>query len=286
MNLKYPRFGRIDQLEPNPHIMLKNDIFWTLKVDGSNTGIYYNEDGKINIRSRNMDKAAFWQKVENLEVYKNIVELMEHNKEMWNSDLMIFGELLSKGKSPTGLKTFSADDFVVFDIYNHTRGKFETYNQICLMCHPFKVPVIPIVGMCNVASLDELYEFRDQMLAEVPDDEGVVGKIYNFDNPYSSGSTNYLFVKEKNAMPKWNHVKTKKSKNKIMLPQLDKSEVKKCISKTYDMLSENEFKNVKIAMPLIAIEVKKECKEQNCHNGYNIFDLYIEKMRELNEASE
>jgi len=283
MNLKYPRFSRIDQLLPNPHIMLGNNIFWTLKVDGSNTGIFFNEEGEVQIRSRNMDKAMFAEKVKNLDIYDNIVEMMQHNRDTYNHDFTVFGELLSKGKSPTGLKTFSKDDFIVFDIYNHTVGHYETYNQIRLLCHPFKVPVIPIVGMCNVATLDELYEFRDQMLAEVPTEEGVVGKIYRFNHPVRK--ENYLFVKEKNALPKWNHVKTKKSENKVMLPQLAHEEVKKCITKAYDMLTEDEFNDVKIAMPLIAKEVSKECKEQNCNNAYNLFDLYVEKRRELNEVN-
>lgn len=281
MNLKYPKFGRIDQLLPNPHILLKNNIHWTLKVDGSNTGIYYDENGDIQIRSRNMDKAMFADKIENLEVFPNIIEMMEHNK-MYNSDLIVFGELLSKGKSPTGLKSFSKDDFVVFDIYNHTENRYETYNQIRLLCHPFKIPVIPIVGLCNVATLDELYEFRDQMLDETIDEEGVVGKIYNFNHP--ARKENYIFFKEKHATPKWDHVKTKKSEGKIMLPQLEHGEVKKCVSKVCDMITPDEFNDVKTAMPLIAKEVKLECVEQNCHNAYNLFDLYIEKRKELNNA--
>ena len=284
MNLKYPRFGRIDQLLPNPHIALKNDIIYTLKKDGSNTGIYFDEDNEIQIRSRRQDKAMFSQKVENLDVYDKIVEMMKHNKEMYNDDLIVFGELLSKGKSPTGLKTYSKDDFIVFDIYNHNTGFFETYNQINLLCHPFKVPVVPIVGMCNVATLSELYEFRDQMLDEVPEEEGVVGKIYRFNHP--TRKENYLFVKEKNALPKWNKIKTKKSEDKIMLPQLERGETKKCIAKVYDSISIEDFNEVKIVMPLIAIEVKKECCEQNCYNVYNLFDLYIEKRKELLEAED
>ena len=38
--VSYPHFGRIEQVTPNPSILLGNDIFWTEKLDGSNAGIY------------------------------------------------------------------------------------------------------------------------------------------------------------------------------------------------------------------------------------------------------
>jgi len=277
MNYKYPHFGRIDQLYPNPHIMLGNDIYWTLKHDGSNTGFYHDED-EIKIRSRNMDEASFKDKVLALSVSDKIMEMMNHNKENYRSDFVVFGELLSKGKSPTGLKTFEEDDFIVFDIYDHSKESFVNFNQLCLLCGPFSIPVTKLIGKCNVTTMDELNSFRDEMLSLTVGEEGVVGKIYN--KPKDFLNYDFLFVKEKHFIQK--PLKQKRSENRTCeQPQLDEGEVRKCIAKVFDESSLVDFKDTKLTMPKIAKEVGIECKQQNCVNRFNLFQYYSEKLQEI-----
>ena len=281
MDFKYPSFGRIDQLYPNPHIMLCNDVYWTLKYDGSNTGFYFDETGEIKIRSRNVPVASFRDKVLDQPVSKNIMEMMNHNSENYKSDFVVFGELLSKGKSPTGLKTYKEDDFIVFDIYDHSKESFVNFNQLCLLCGPFDIPVVDLVGRCNVNTLESLQDFVDEMLAATIGEEGVVGKI--FKNPHESIKDNFLFVKEKHFIQKPKREKRSDS-NYPETPQLDEGEVRKCIVKVFDESTIDDFKNTKITMPKIAKAVSLECKQQNCSNKLNLFGFYVEKLNEVNKC--
>lgn len=277
MNYKYPHFGKIEQVLPNPEIMLGHDIYWTLKVDGSNSGFYFNEKGELRIRSRNMEQANFFDKIMNIDVSNNIVEMMEFHKEKYNKDYVVFGELLSKGKSPTGLKTYDKDDYVVFDIYDHENDSFLNFNQMCLFCGSFDIPVVDLIGKCNVNTKESLFAFRDEMLEETKGEEGVVGKIYK--KPFDFHSENFLFVKEKHFLQRPR--RERKSEGKIMLPQLNIGEIRKCIAKVYDESTLNEFKDIRIIMPRIAQEVKLECNQQNCSNNINLFKFYQEKLKEI-----
>lgn len=277
MNRKYPHFNRIENLKPNPHIMLGHDIYWTLKVDGSNTGFYFGEDGEIKIRSRNMDVAMFFEKVLDLEVSKRIMDMMRFYLEMYGVHYVVFGELLSRGRSPTGLKVFDKDDLIIFDIYDIEAGKWVHFDKMCLMCGPFGIPVVPLMGKCNVNTLEELYSYRDEMLDATKGEEGVVAKIYK--NPHETIRDNYLFVKEKHFIQNVKKVRSKDGK--IKLPQLEEGEVRKCLFKVMDEIGMVQFKDPKLAMPKIANEVNLECKQQNCSNKINLFHLYRTVLEEF-----
>jgi len=282
MNIKYPHFGRIDQLYPNPHIVLGHDIWWTLKLDGSNCGIYFDDNGEIKVRSRNQDVAEFYQKVENVPAYEKVVDFMTFRRDEYGSDFVVFAELLNKGRSPTGIKVHDKDEIVIFDMYNGKTEKYVHYPQLSLFCGAFDIPLTPLVGKCNVTTLPELLEFRDQMLEASKGEEGVVGKVYN--KVYDSQDENFLFIKEKHHMPKLSKLPHNRSENrKIELPQLDAGEVCKCVAKVFDHMSLSNFLQTKYAMPAIAKEVSIECKQQNCGNYMNLYDFYTRKLNELVE---
>lgn len=269
---KYPKFGRIEQVLPNPDILLGHEIWWTIKEDGSNFGIYYDDEGKIRVRSRNFDVAKFEQKVQNVPTYKRIVEMMEHQK-LYHLNPIVFGELLYRGTSPTGLvKQRPKDDLIIFDIYDRTHEKFLNWPQVCLMCEPFDVPVVKTVGKCVCSTLEQLESFKNEMMEASKGTEGVVGKIYQ--KPYDLYPEPFLFVKEKHAYPKPERVFVDNTKPK--LPQLPETDVRACVQKVKDELSEEDFKTMKIVMPRIAEKVAEECREQNCSNSIKLSRIYFD----------
>lgn len=351
---EYPHFGRIEQVTPNPSILLGNDIFWTEKMDGSNVGIYL-KDGEPVVMDRNAIIARFSESVKQIPVFDKIVKLLHHLKDNYHTDYVVFCEFMQKGWSPTGLKYYDCDSLVVFDIYNLTAGRFETWNNACLFCGTFDIPVVKLLGFCRCHTLDELYAFRDELIdfisnkvtvyvhncrfdmiqtkpytykygnhvisvaqdkkkftvttddkeiiyeiLEVVDDvyyirlcgdtceptkikitkvtgeEGVVGKIYK--NPSPLISDNYLFFKEKQWIPKPLKV-FKSDVNGIILPSLPIEDVRACVYKVRAKITSYEFRNSKVAMPLIAKAVETECKQQNCKNTCNLFNLYCEVLK-------
>lgn len=159
----YPHFGRIEQITPNPSILLGNDIFWTEKLDGSNAGIYL-KDGEPMVRSRNQDVAQFSESVKQIPVFNKIVELLHHLKDNYHTDYIVFCEFLQKGRSPTGLKYHDCDSLIVFDIYNLTAERFETWNNVCLFCGTFDIPVVKLLGFCTCHTMEEVYSFRDELI--------------------------------------------------------------------------------------------------------------------------
>ena len=91
----YPHFGRIEQVTPNPSILLGNEIFWTEKLDGSNAGIYL-KDGEPMVRSRNQDVAQFSESVKQIPVFDKIVKLLHHLKDNYHTDYIVFCEFMQK----------------------------------------------------------------------------------------------------------------------------------------------------------------------------------------------
>lgn len=278
MVFKYPKFGRIAQIEPNPSILLGHEIWWTLKEDGSNFGVYFNEEGKIRVRSRNQDIASFEEQVKNVPEFKNIVALIDHLT-TYHLNVIVFGELLAKGTSPTGLvKNRPKDEIKVFDIYDIDAAKFINWTNTCVLCHPFNIPLVETIGRCVCANLEELNAFKDEVMEKTKGFEGVVGKVYQ--KPFEYSKDNYLFFKEKHSYPK--PVIEHENKNKPTLPQLPESDLRACVYKVKDELTPEEFKSMKTVMPRIAAKVKEECKEQNCSNRIPLNEVYFEVLESLN----
>jgi len=280
---KYPHFGKISQLYPNPEVVLGHDIYWTLKEDGSNAGVYLKPNGEPTVRSRNVDVANFCRDVMCLPECKRVIDMIYHHKENYGSEFMVFGEYLSArgGRSPTGLKTYEESKFVVFDIWDITEKKFLPYYTVTMMCGYFNVPVVKLIGMCNCKSMDELYQYRDSMLEATVGEEGVVGKIYY--KPHKAIEDNYLIFKEKHFIPKPVCDKFVGA-GCVQLPQLPIEEVSACLSKVKDRLSPDEFKQMKTVMPAFAKEVALECEQQNCVNRINLKKLYDEIIEQQNRG--
>ena len=113
--IKYPHLDRLLNLHPGPQIVLGKEIIWTIKEDGSNIGAYAGNDGELHYRSRNMDRASdqFYGYMNSTDEYTGLCEMVSDCLSQWNDEIVIFGELLTKGKSPTRIETHEKTRFVV-----------------------------------------------------------------------------------------------------------------------------------------------------------------------------
>ena len=98
---RYPHLEYLDHIRPDPHLVLGRRIDWTLKEDGSNCGIYLNENDELTVRSRNMDvcDSTMLEAFKRTGFYEAAEESLFSAKQ-WGLDYVIFGELMTKGKSP------------------------------------------------------------------------------------------------------------------------------------------------------------------------------------------
>lgn len=296
----YPHFGYSEQLE-DVSALFGHNIYWTLKEDGSNCGIYYDySTDQYRVRSRNCDIANFESKVKSLRAYNYCCKIIDYFKESLGNDVMIFCELLVRGRSPTGIKVYDEDDLVLFDIFNITTHRYYTYNALVGILNQLEfgyfkngifikdtLKLVPLVSISTVYNEQELNESIARVLEIIKNfkdsrgvkcnNEGVVGKIYER-IPCSHGC-GYFFMKEKNYIerpPKLikENVPTKS------LPIMSDEDFRACFFKAKAELTESQWKDKSIAMPRIALEIKKECSQLGVRINKDIFKSYCEILKE------
>lgn len=274
--VKYPHLDSLDRLYPGPQVLLGNEIFWTLKEDGSNVGIAI-VDGKPEIRSRNCDRAQadMYAALMSSSQWSGIIDLLT-SASQWNSEYVLFGELCQKGRSPTRCKTHEETHFVAFDLWSEKEQSFVGYTRLHQECHHAGLPVVELLGTCKVTDLIDLYAFRDKILDVCKDkgEEGSVGKTF------INGEA--VYFKSKLDTPKLDKVPREIKDGKIQLPPLPESEIMGAIEKARVDLGNDVFKDIKQAMPLIARYVSEEGKHHMCSVPRNLISYYHTRLQDLN----
>ncbi len=279
---KYPELDTVARLYPDPKVILNKFISWSEKRDGSNLRVSL-VDNEIMISTRHQDVASseFIECMKQTAEYDKVVKLIKEYSGLdptrsfasnFNFGPQIFGELLVKGKSPTGIEMHDKHEFIIFDIWDTSAQRFLMYNQVFQHCHHFGLPIVKLYGLTQHETLEDLYRFRDEMLkvCEVEKREGVVLKAFEPDGKE-------IYAKEKIDLPKDTYVKHRE--DKPTLPPLPDSELFGAIAKVHADLGA-DFRDVKKAMPLVA---KYVFEEQQKHlygkpemNLFRAYQNYLE----------
>lgn len=272
--IKYPDLDYSRQLYPNERIILGKFLVWTEKRDGSNIRCYLDENDDIQFGSRNMRMASLdlLQSIENTGYVDTLNECLTEEKEKWNSNLIIFFELLQKGRSPTHTEFHEKDNIAIFDIYSLENG-WLTYNRIHQMCKMYDFPIVELWGTSIHSDIESFRKFEIDMLALAPKSirEGIVGKYYHgFES---------LFFKNRVDLPDLRKIKKHSDSGRIRLPLLPIPEIRGAIHKVYIDLGNEKFLDKKIAMPTIAKYVSDECRKHVCSSPKNLYKYYLEKNR-------
>ena len=286
-NIKYPELERIANLKPNPEILLGQEIYWTVKRDGSNIGVYLDNEDNIQLRSRNLPIASdmFYSGFKQV-THADAIKEMILNERDYGDELVVFGEMLMKGRSPTRIEMHEDFDYVVFDIWSTKQNRFLHYNKVYQTCYHFDIPVVDLYGTCNVSTIESLYKFKDEMIAKAKDNsmEGVVGKVWA-ELPWNCGEgagtkRGIIYFKEKHDLPSLEKLPRMDEAGKIQLPSLPDSEIYGAIEKVRTDIG-NDFTDIKVAMPLVAQYINEECKKHNCCAPRNIFQYYQQRIRDI-----
>lgn len=284
--MKYPSIRKILNLFPNPELILGKEILWTVKADGSNIGVALDADGNVCIRSHNMPTAearlekAFYA----CEDSDLVINMIRDARDI-GGDIMVFCEVMQKGKSPSEIRIHPKTHLVVFDIWSERQDSFINYTQMRNLCDTFAVPIVQTYGTTVSSSLQELFDVRDAMVNRALEEheEGVVGKYWGGREIAQYGCyPNYcIYFKEKH------HSKIAKQKsengdaNVAIVPNLPDDEVYKEIDKIYRQIGIEKFRNVEIAMPFIGKAIGKEAREQNCRVPKNLNKYYYKKLQSI-----
>ncbi len=277
-NIKYPHLNRIAMLYPGPGIILGEELLWQPKWDGSNVRFYLDNENNVCMGSRNMpiaseDMLATAHSIPHL--IDNVTDLLQDAKN-WNDSYALFGELMKVGRSPTRLTTYNEPSFVAFDLYSAKLSKFVNYTALHQQCCHSNIPCIDVKVITRHTDIDELYAYRDKMLRENQDIEGFVIKTY--DSKYSIGM---LAVKEKHDTVKLDKIPRDIKDGLPKLPPLPDSEIYGAIDKVIADIGIEQFKDIKIAMPLVAQYVNTEAKKHFNSPPRSVFTYYQKVLEEL-----
>lgn len=274
--IQYPSLDYSRQLYPNERIILGKFLVWTEKRDGSNIRCYLDENDDIRFGSRNMRRASLdiLQSIKRTEYTRILDECLKEEKEKYESNLIIFFELLQKGKSPTHMEFHEKDDIVIFDIYSIEYG-WLTYNRIHQMCKMYNFPIVELWGTSIHSDVQSFKTFENEMLeiAKKNEREGVVGKHYH--------GFETIFFKNRIDLPDFRKVKTHFDDGRIELPLLPIPEIRGAIHKAYIDLGKEKFLDKKMSMPIVADYVKEECHKHLCSMPKNLFGYYLEKIDDI-----
>ena len=277
---KYPELNRIALLYPSPRIILGEEIYWTEKRDGSQLRIAI-VGGEVKIATHHQEEASqqFIEYFKQTEQAVAIEELLKDSNGLCanpaaNFDIgaVIFGELLSKGKSPARFEYNDKFEFIIFDIWSRRDERFLPYNVIYQMAYHYALPIVECWAMTRHIDLDSLYAYRDKMLilAKEKEREGVVLKDYR----------SQIFAKEKLDIPIIPRIKIEEGQPHN--PSLPDNEVLGVIAKVHSDLGELLMDKTK-AMPLIAQYVSEEQKKHLCSKPlqplFSYYQKYIEGLK-------
>lgn len=277
--IRYLDLDAIIRQYPNPRILLGHLIYWQEKRDGSNIGAYLTDEDKLLLRSRNVNIASqsFHNAFNETAEAKKVKELLLMQRDEYSDECVLFGEMLTMGKSPTRIEFHEKHEFIAFDLYSTRVGGFVPYTLLHQHCYHFDIPIVEVYGTSSHRSIESLLKFRDIMLekAKVNGREGVVGKIYE-------KNTMFKYFKEKLDTPKLEKLPRLMEDGDVILPPLPESEIWGALDKAFVDLGAPAFKDVKKAMPLFARYVSIECKKHICARPTgNLFKYYKQKLEDL-----
>jgi len=293
---KYPHIPHLLNVKPSPRILLGQRLFWTEKKDGSCITMRLEEhkrkkdniliDGKkyvLIISSRNQIHASsdLIALVKRTEEFPKILELFRENPQF-----IIYAEACRKGPSITGIEAYERDYLFVFDIYDIGAEKFLPYVNVHQHCFHHKISVVKLYAETRHRSMKDLLKFADEALNYCKETkiEGMVIKAYKIPTKVSEYFKEYrkglLQTKVKLDIPKAK--KRKIAKGEPIYPPIPDNEIFGSIDKAWQELGTEKFRDVKLAMPLIAQLVSEECKKHLYSSPkkklFNFYNEYLERM--------
>jgi hypothetical protein len=287
-DIRYPHISHFYNVEPNIEAFLGRQLFIQEKLDGSNAGLYLDKDGEVQVRSRNNIVAdgdmQKWMKQSGC--LPAVKELLE-NAADWNDEYVLFGELYGIGKSPTRIKVYDKPFFTAFDLWTKKNNGFISCVAAHQQCHHFGIPFVETVCHGQFSTVPYLQAVLEDLLEDAKEKciEGYVIKTWDVREKELNawGKTKYmlpLMFKHKLDTPRLEKIMTVKDFNAVVLPVLSDSDIYGAIDRVKRDHSDINFKDIRVAMPLIAQYVGAECKQHNCRSPSNLHKYYFEVLKE------
>jgi len=261
---KYTDLEPIRRLKNEGRELLGNRILFTEKRDGENVCLWLNENKEVIISSRNQENAEkdIQSRMKATPEYDKIVMLLNDG---YTNNICVYGELL-KGTSPTRIEPKRKHiHWILFDVWDNDDERYMPYNWVYQLGYHYKIPIVRIVDDFIPMSEGELFGRVEVAMSWCKRHrrEGIVGKDYS----------NQIFFKEKIDLPKRPNIK--QPKGDPAYPPMPEEKILRALQHAYDEIGAENWKNVKIAMPIVARHISAEAREHNYELPKNIYSYYV-----------
>jgi len=275
--IKYPKLKYLHESPYEGRELLGKLIYWEEKRDGSNCRCFLDDKNNIQFGSRNLIPPSqdILASIINSGYMKPLANALYVEKYQWNHNIIIFFELLQKGISPTRTEKHERDELVIFDIYDTNSGWWN-YSRVYQFCYQWNLPIVKLWAVTSHSAIEQLKRQVEKMLnrAKKEKREGVVFKTY--------GGERSVFFKARLDVPNLRDVEVEIERESPQYPELPRAEIMNEIQKVLEELGPEQFKDKKVAMPLIAQYVSAECKARYYSVPKKLYSYYLEKLSELN----
>ena len=276
---KYTNLERHNQLRNEGRELLGEHIIYTVKRDGENVSLWLNENKEVIISSHRQETADsnIQSRMKATPEYDRVVELLNDE---YSGNIVVYGELL-KTVSPTRIEPRRKHlHWILFDVWDCVDERYLPYNLVYQLAYHYRIPVVEIVDEHQPMSMTELTDKIDEMKkwCRRHRREGVVGKVHN------SKEGVQIFFKEKIDLPKRKKL-DKENQNQSHYPPMPEEKILRALLHAFNEVGEENWRKVKIAMPVVARHVSTEAREHNYNVPKNIFSYYNDTPLETIKAS-
>ena len=271
---KYTDLEPIRRLRYEGRELLGERVLLTEKRDGENVCLWLDENKGVRISSRRQEDAEqdIQSRMKSVPEYEKIVDLLNDE---YRGNICVYGELL-KGISPTRIEPRRKHiHWILFDVWDCDEERYMPYNWVYQLGYHYKIPVVRIVDDFIPMSEGELFAKIEESKAWCKRHrrEGVVGKVHN------SKEGIQIYFKEKIDLPK--RPKIKQTQNRPEYPPMPEEKIIRALQHAYDEIGGENWKNTKIAMPIVARHISTEAKEHNYDIPKNMYSYYINTPLEI-----
>jgi hypothetical protein len=246
--------------------LLGKTITLTEKRDGENVSAWLNEKSEVCISSHNLCKASddIVNRFKATPEYSKINFLLKTEFNGYRKEYILYGELL-KEVGPTNIEPkHKKIQWILFDVWDIIEKRYISYTQLYQLAYHYRLPVVRVVGFFVPCSMEELNAKIALMMkwCKRHRREGIVGKDYE----------NQVFFKEKIDLPKLPKIPRDPQ---VQLPPMTQEKIIRALQHAFDEVGEANWKDTKIAMPVVAKHFSIEAKEHNFSTPRNMYQLWV-----------
>ena len=262
---KYVDLEPVRRLRNEGRELLGKPLLLTEKRDGENVNIWLNVNSELKISSHNLIEGSIdiQNRFKATPEYAKAKALL-HSELEFNHTYILYGELL-KQVSPTRIEPKRKHEhWILFDIWDCEEKHYLSYTMIYQKAYHFKIPIVRTIAFHRPSCMEDLVIIISDGLkwCKRHRREGFVGKNYQ----------DQLFFKEKVDVPKLPKLPRPQQ---IQLPQMPQEKILRALQHAYDEAGFENWKNVKITMPIVAKHFELEAKEHNYSTPRNMYQLYV-----------